>query len=125
MNKIYALVLITCLSCTTHKEQPIPKLVILISVDQMRGDYISKYSSVLDGGLKYLAENGQSFVNTHHNHANTSTAPGHATIATGFHPSNNGITNNNIYYRNLQKSYYSILDSSVKFVGITNCTLPK
>ena len=91
----------------------------------MRGDYISKYSSVLDGGLKYLAENGQSFVNTHHNHANTSTAPGHATIATGFHPSNNGITNNNIYYRNLQKSYYSILDSSVKFVGITNCTLPK
>lgn len=125
MNKIYALVLITCLSCSTHKEQPIPKLVILISVDQMRGDYITKYSSVLDGGLKYLAENGQSFVNTHHNHANTSTAPGHATIATGFHPSNNGITNNNIYYRNLQKSYYSILDSSVKFVGITNCTLPK
>lgn len=125
VNKFYALVLASCLSCTIKKEHQIPKLVVLISVDQMRGDYMSRYRSDFNGGLKYLAENGQSFLNTHHNHANTSTAPGHATIATGCHPSNNGITNNSIYYRNTQKSHYSILDTSINFVGITNCTLPK
>lgn len=125
VNKFYALILASCLSCKIKKEHQIPKLVVLISVDQMRGDYMSKYHSNLNGGLKYLAENGQSFLNTHHNHANTSTAPGHATIATGCHPSNNGITNNSIYYRNKQKSYYSILDTSVNFVGITKCSLPK
>ncbi|NBV56330.1 MAG: hypothetical protein EBR72_00765 [Bacteroidetes bacterium] len=125
MNKFYALVLASCLSCTIKKEHQIPKLVVLISVDQMRGDYMSRYRSDFNGGLKYLAENSQSFLNTHHNHANTSTAPGHATIATGCHPSNNGITNNSIYYRNTQKSHYSILDTSINFVGITNCTLTK
>lgn len=102
-----------------------PKLVVLISVDQMRGDYINKYNQNLDGGLKYLNENGQSFIHTHHNHANTSTAPGHATIATGFHPRSHGITNNTIYYRNSRQSHYSILDTSIKFVGINQCNLQK
>ena len=114
-----------CLSCSKQIDIQTPKLVVLISVDQMRGDYIKKYNQSLDGGLKYLNENGQSFIHTHHNHANTSTAPGHATIATGFHPRNHGITNNTIYYRDSRQSHYSILDTTIKFVGISQCKLQK
>jgi predicted AlkP superfamily pyrophosphatase or phosphodiesterase len=125
VKKLYVLVAIICLSCAKQTDYRTPKLVVVISVDQMRGDYLDKYSSDFSGGLKYLDENGQSFVNTHHNHANTSTAPGHATIASGFHPKNHGITNNTIYYRNSRQSHYSILDTSVRFVGTSQCNLKR
>ena len=89
----------------------------------MRGDYLTAFSSQLEYGLKELSANGLWFNNTHHLHAVTTTAAGHAAIGTGCTPSTNGIVNNTVYNRALGYSHYSIEDSSIRYVGIDSCAL--
>ncbi|MDQ3673737.1 MAG: alkaline phosphatase family protein, partial [Gemmatimonadota bacterium] len=57
-----------------------PSLVVLITVDQLRGDYLDRFASQLKGGFGRLARGGAWFTNAHHDHAITETAPGHATL---------------------------------------------
>ena len=71
-----------------------PPLVVLISVDQLRGDYHDRYAGDLTGGLARLYREGAAFVNAHHDHAITETAPGHATLGAGRFPRSHGITAN-------------------------------
>jgi hypothetical protein len=73
-----------------------PSLVVLITVDQLRGDYIDRdlWAHQLAGGLARLAREGAYFTNAMHDHAITETAPGHATIGSGRHPVNTGIAAN-------------------------------
>lgn len=113
--------------CVPEKNPNNTKLVVVISVDQMRGDYYDQIikPAGFNGGLAELFTKGSVFSNAHHNHATTTTAAGHATLATGYFPSNNGIVNNTVYNREVQYSHYSILDSTVNFVGIDDCELNK
>jgi len=60
-------------------------LVILMVVDQMRGDFLEHYGPALTGGLRRLMDRGYTFERATHNHARTSTGPGHTTLATGVH----------------------------------------
>jgi predicted AlkP superfamily pyrophosphatase or phosphodiesterase len=65
-----------------------PKLILQITVDQLRGDLPTRYYERLgEGGLKYLLDKGVVYKDAHHAHANTETIVGHATLATGAHPS--------------------------------------
>ena len=73
-----------------------PSLVVLITVDQFRGDYPSRFSSQLRGGLARLTRGGAWFTNAHHDHAITETAPGHATLLSGRFPRSTGIMANRI-----------------------------
>ena len=77
--------------------QATPRLVVLVVVDQLRGDMLAAYSDVFTGGLKRLLDEGYRFTRTTHDHAVTSTAPGHATLATGLHASRHGIVANEWY----------------------------
>ena len=113
------------LGCQSTKKPNSPKLVVLISVDQMRGDYLPTFESQMEAGLAEFYSKGLVYTNAHHKHAMTTTAAGHATIATGFYPSHNGIVNNTVYNRAAGYSHYSIIDSTVSFVGIENCELNK
>jgi hypothetical protein len=70
-----------------------PSLIVLITVDQLRGDYIQRFQSQLTGGLARLAR-GAWFTNAHHDHAITETAPGHATLLSGRFPRSTGIADN-------------------------------
>ena len=79
------------------RAQATPRLVVLLVVDQLRGDMLAAYSDVFTGGLKRLLDEGYRFTRTTHDHAVTSTAPGHATLATGLHPSRHGIVANEWY----------------------------
>ena len=73
---------------------PTPKLVLQITVDGLRGDLIDRYRERFDqGGFNYLLK-GVVFKNAHYQHANTETIVGHATLATGAHPSVHGMTGN-------------------------------
>jgi hypothetical protein len=68
-----------------------PRLVLQITVDQLRGDLPTRYYDRLgDGGFRYLLENGVVYRNAHHAHANTETIVGHTTLATGAHPAGHG-----------------------------------
>lgn len=71
------------------------KLVVLITVDQLRGDLPMRYRERLEtGGFRYLMEQGTHYTNAHYRHANTETAVGHATLVTGADPSRHGIVTN-------------------------------
>ena len=72
-----------------------PRLVVVLSVDQFRGDYLDKYGPQLSGGLARLAREGAVFTNAHQDHAMTSTAAGHASVTTGRYPYSTGIVRNN------------------------------
>jgi len=71
-----------------------PALVVLITVDQLRGDYIDRWGEQLNGGLSRLARTGAYYPNAVHDHAITETAPGHASIGSGRFPVSTGIASN-------------------------------
>src|SRR6058998_4160363 len=73
---------------------PRPKLVVVITVDQLRPDYLTRWKSQLTGGLGQLATEGAFFTDGYQDHAVTETAPGHSTILSGMWPAHTGIIRN-------------------------------
>jgi len=71
-----------------------PSLIVLITVDQLREDYLDRFGPQLNRGLGRLARGGARFSNAHHDHAITETAPGHATLLAGRFPRSTGIMSN-------------------------------
>ncbi|MEP7130183.1 MAG: alkaline phosphatase family protein, partial [Sphingomicrobium sp.] len=79
---------------TAAQPQPVPpKLLVVISVDQLSADLFDEYRSQFTGGLARLAS-GTVFRNGYQSHAATETCPGHSTILTGDHPARTGVTAN-------------------------------
>lgn len=73
-----------------------PTLVVLITVDQLRADYPDRFRETLTGGLARLTREGAWYVHGQQDHANTETAPGHATPMAGRFPRSHGIVRNSI-----------------------------
>ncbi|MFD2964344.1 MULTISPECIES: alkaline phosphatase PafA [Olivibacter] len=121
MKKLGSAILLLLLflsSSFAQTSQDKPKLVVVMVVDQMRADYISRYWDYFgEGGLKRLVNKGYSNKNTNYNFFPTYTAAGHASISTGSIPSLNGIVGNDWYDRNQQKSVYCTSDNSVSTIG--------
>lgn len=78
-------------------QQPMqqPRLVVLVAVDQMRGDYLDRYAAQWTGGFKRFRETGTFFPHGRQDHASTETAPGHSTMLSGREPAHTGIILNN------------------------------
>ena len=75
--------------------EPPPRLVLQITVDQLRGDLPGRYlKNMGEGGYRYLMDHGIWYADAHHSHANTETIVGHATLATGADPSAHGMIGN-------------------------------
>lgn len=95
-----------------------PKLVVGIVVDQMKMEYLYRFSDDFSAnGFKRLMNKGFVFHNAHFNYMPTYTAPGHASIYTGTTPSVNGIVGNEWFSRKLGKGMYCTDDASVKIIG--------
>ena len=73
-----------------------PDLVVFITVDQLRGDYLDRFSPQLTGGLARLKNQGAHFTHAYQDHAVTVTAVGHATTLAGRFPRSHGIISNNL-----------------------------
>src|SRR5205814_112472 len=73
---------------------PTPRLVVVITVDQLRPDYLERYRPQLLGGFAMLLKTGASFTDAYQDHAVTETAPGHSTILSGRWPAHTGINRN-------------------------------
>lgn len=102
-----------------------PKLIVLIVVDQLRGDLIHRYQSQFNkDGFNYLLSHSLNFYNAHHPHANTTTCAGHATIATGSYPAFHGIIDNDWYDRTTNKYIYCMEDLSVHQVATPHTKHP-
>lgn len=95
-----------------------PKLVVGIVVDQMKMEYLYRFSDDLSSnGFKRLMNNGYTFHNMHYNYVPTYTAPGHASIYTGATPSTHGIVGNEWFNRSIGKEMYCTDDATVKIIG--------
>ena len=95
-----------------------PPLVVFISVDQMRADYLDRFGDLFQGGLRRLLTEGAQFSEVYHAHSMTETAPGHATLATGVHPSRSGIVANEWWDRSSGQRSYAAEDSEATIVGV-------
>ncbi len=94
-----------------------PKLILQITVDQLRGDLPTRYYDRLgNGGLRYLLDKGVVFNNAHHAHANTETIVGHVTLATGANPSEHGMIGNIWFDRSTGVTTYNIEDPNHKLL---------
>lgn len=71
-----------------------PKLVVFVTVDAMRPDYLPRFAQQLTGGLGRLYRNGAFFTNGFQDHAVTETAPGHSVTMSGRFPVHTGISAN-------------------------------
>jgi predicted AlkP superfamily pyrophosphatase or phosphodiesterase len=112
---------ISCKSQETRQQKP--KLVVGIVVDQMRYDYLTRFTDRYgQNGFKRLLNNGFSIENAYYNYIPTYTAVGHASIYTGTTPDNHGIISNNWYDKFLKKSIYCVDDNNYKTVGNSSNT---
>lgn len=76
------------------------KLAVLVVFDQMRGDYIQRWSEYLGpNGFRRMQAEGTHFTNCYYPYGITSTGPGHASMLSGCSPDRHGITNNEWYDR--------------------------
>lgn len=95
-----------------------PKLVVFISVDQLRGDLPKLGEARLgEGGLKWLMDNGAYYTNANYRHASTVTAVGHATMVTGANPPEHGIVENKWYSRETGERVYCVDDADCHLIG--------
>jgi predicted AlkP superfamily pyrophosphatase or phosphodiesterase len=78
-------------SPAARKSSNTPKLVVVLVVDQMRGDYIERYGHQWTKGLRRLVKQGAWFRQAAYPYMNTITCAGHSTISTGSIPATHGI----------------------------------
>jgi predicted AlkP superfamily pyrophosphatase or phosphodiesterase len=94
-----------------------PRLVLFVSVDQMRYDYLTRFAPLFRGGFKTLLERGAVFSNALYRHANTETGPGHSVLLSGRSPSHSGIVANTWYDSVLGKEVNVVEDPAVSPMG--------
>jgi predicted AlkP superfamily pyrophosphatase or phosphodiesterase len=73
-----------------------PKLVVVLVIDQFRGDYLERYRDDFKtaNGFNLFLKRGANFTDCYYDYANTMTAPGHSTIGTGAYTNGHGISLN-------------------------------
>jgi predicted AlkP superfamily pyrophosphatase or phosphodiesterase len=95
-----------------------PRLVLQLTVDQLRGDMLFRHRDRFGpGGFRYLLDTGTVYADARFSHANTTTAPGHATLATGGNVPQHGIAANDWYDRELGRRVNAVEDSRSPFIG--------
>jgi len=95
-----------------------PKLILQITIDQMRGDFPMRYKDRLgEDGFRYLMEKGTWYIDAHYQHANTETAVGHASLATGADPSRHGIVANDWIDQKTGAFVYNTEDERHHIIG--------
>jgi predicted AlkP superfamily pyrophosphatase or phosphodiesterase len=90
-----------------------PRLVLVVSVDQMRYDYLTRFRPLFQGGFKAVWDRGAIFANAHYEYANTETGPGHSVILTGRHPRHSGIIAN-AWWDDLTRKWVNVVEDPVQ-----------
>ncbi len=106
-----------CLVSFAVAEEP-PKLILQITVDQLRGDLPGRLLDRMGkGGFRYLYDKGVVYTDAHHAHANTETIVGHTTLATGAHPAAHGMVGNVWFDHGEGRLVYNIEDARYKLLS--------
>jgi len=96
----------------------IPKIVVVLSVDQMRTDYLSRYwNKFQEGGFKWLVNEGAVCSNAQLDLHVQKISTGTATLFTGVYPATHGIVSDSWYDRLKKKEINCIADDYFITVG--------
>lgn len=105
-----------------------PRLTVVVVVDQMRPDYLTRlYDRYLPakakdgspGGFRWLLDGGAFFPQAAHDTLNALTGPGHATVMTGAAPARHGVVLNRWWDREKRRTAYCVADDRYPGVGST------
>ena len=115
---VLALVLVLGPLCFSSAYDARPRLVVVVVVDQLRGDLLERFHDKFgSNGFRLLMDRGAYFANCDFDYADTRTAPGHATLLTGAYPNGHGIMSNLWWDPQLAKMITPIQDAATKLVG--------
>jgi predicted AlkP superfamily pyrophosphatase or phosphodiesterase len=104
-----------------------PKLIVILVIDQFRGDYLNRDQAKFTGrGFNLFMKDGAWFTNCYYDYANTKTAPGHATIGTGAYTDGHGIDSNEWWdaARSFETQVSSVQDERYKLVDLPHDSIP-
>jgi predicted AlkP superfamily pyrophosphatase or phosphodiesterase len=97
---------------------PPPRLVLQLTVDQLRGDQLLRYREKFGpGGFRLLLDRGRYFANAHYETSNTLTASGHAVLVTGADTAEHGIVANDWWDRATGQPVYCTADARYPVFG--------
>ena len=99
-----------------------PRLIVLVVVDQLRQDYLSRHRQALTGGLGRLLDRGAVFSEAAYPYLNTVTCAGHSTIGTGTLPYRHGMILNAWYDRAAGASTSCTADAAERTFGVNGTT---
>jgi len=106
-----------CLALGGVQETPDPpRLIVLISVDQMIPEHLRRLEPWIEGGFRRFLD-AEVWENAHHEHAISDTAPGHATLGTGVHPSRHGVIANSWLSPKTGRIAYCVGDPGARALG--------
>jgi hypothetical protein len=94
-----------------------PKLIVVVIVDQMRADYLERFSAQETGGLHFFNSRGANFLNANYEHMPTETCLGHSVLLAGRNPARTGIVANEWYDRETGRMTYCVEDASSPLIG--------
>ncbi len=95
-----------------------PRLAVVISVDQLRYDYLDRFNAHFSpDGFRRLRAGGADFTDAHYRHGVTKTAPGHALILSGVHANVSGIVGNEWVDLGSLQTVASVEDPTSPLVG--------
>jgi hypothetical protein len=104
-----------------------PKLIVIVVIDQFRGDYLNRDQAEFKGrGFKLFMDEGAWFTDCYFDYANTKTAPGHATIGTGAYTDGHGIESNEWWdaARSYDAKVSSVQDERYQLVDLPHDSIP-
>ena len=93
-----------------------PRLIVLVSVDQLVPEQLERLDGWLDGGLGRIWREGRAFPGARLPYSATETGPGHATLSTGSLPAEHGIVANQYHDRSLGHGVYCVGDPQARTV---------
>jgi predicted AlkP superfamily pyrophosphatase or phosphodiesterase len=116
---LFAVGLAAALLATSHAAGLLhrPRLLVVLSVDQFRGDYLTLYGHQWSKGLKRLVDGGARFTQAAYPYFTTVTCAGHATIGTGAFPATHGLPANSWLDRETGKTVSCTDDPTVSIVS--------
>jgi predicted AlkP superfamily pyrophosphatase or phosphodiesterase len=104
-----------------------PKLIVIVVIDQFRGDYLNRDRAEFKGrGFNLFMKEGAWFTDCYFDYANTKTAPGHATIGTGAYTDGHGIESNDFWdaSRSWNHKVTSVEDERYQLVDLPAASIP-
>lgn len=108
-----------CVSTTVFGSAP--KLVLFVTVDQLRGDMPLRFQDRFgEGGFRLLMERGAYYTNAHFRHSTTFTAVGHASLFTGGNGATHGMAGNDWYDAAGMRDVYCVGDDDYPILDQPN-----